>query len=142
MGSYKFEKKKSTLGAVISDAYSDLQTLRDEMQETVDNMEGANMEHLPKYDTASEAVSELDVCDNEPDVPEALADLEVEYSEQVNKRKGRGPSREVRLSNATAMLQAVRDLLNERENDDAADELVQEIDEAADLDVTFPGMYG
>lgn len=142
--SYRIEKRKGTVGAMVGDAFSELQSLRDEMQEIVDNMEGANMGHMPKCEAAGEAVSELESadCDSEPDVPESLAEIEIEYSEQVQRRKGRAVSRAVRCDNAQSMLQAVRDALQERENDEDADELVQAIDAACDMSVEFPGMYG
>lgn len=111
-------------------------------------MSGNNMEHLPKYEVIAEAVSELENHETEPDVPECLADIEVKYSELVQKRKGRGPSRATQLSNAQAMLQAAIDVLEDEDNElikkhaDEADELRQELDEHANFDVEFPGMFG
>lgn len=149
---YKTEVRKTTVSAAIGDAFSEFESLRDEMQDTVDNMSGANMEHLPKYETAEAAVSELDNHTDAPDVPDCVAELEVTYSEQVNKRKGRGPSRDVRLSNAQSMLSAAKDALEafassddvERDEGEAdeADTLVNELDEHTDFSVEFPGMFG
>lgn len=149
---YRTETRKTTVSAAIGDAFSEIENLRDEMQETVDNMSDANMEHLPKYETAEAAVSELASHTDAPDVPDCVAELEVTYSEQVNKRKGRGPSRDVRLSNAQSMLSAVRDAIkvlvnnddvehNEGEADEAGT-LVNELDEHVDFSVEFPGMFG
>src|SRR5215813_7323243 len=39
---------------------AEIESLRDEMQEWQSNMEGASMEHLPKYDEVTEAVDLLD----------------------------------------------------------------------------------
>lgn len=139
--SYKMEKYGTTVGGAVADAFSEFESLREEMQEIVDNMSGANMEHLPKYETAETAVSELDEHTNEPDVPESLKDLDVEYVAMVNRRKGRGPSRGVRLSNAQAMLAAVLAMLDEKEDEDSV-ALREELSEHSDFDVEFPGMFG
>ena len=79
------------------------------------------------------------------------------------RRRGRGPSRDVRLGNATAMLGAAIEAIDaeiERreklEDDDLPEgeaqvnsdrktdmeELRAELDEHADFSVEFPGMYG
>lgn len=142
--SYKVVQRTTTLEAAVQDALSEIEVLRDEMQEIVDNMEGANMEHLPKYEVANDALQELDEhCDLSIDVPAKLQDIKITYGEMVNRRKGRAPSRDVRLSNACAMLSAAIDALDALEDNlDDADELRQEIDEHTDISVEFPGMFG
>lgn len=140
---------KTTVGAAVSDAFLMIQELRDEVSENADNCEGK-----PSEEAWRNAADELDgAADSEPDVPAELADLEVSYHEQVNKDKRRGPSRAVRLSNAVAQLQAVKDLCDNLEDDEgesaealkeAAGQLSSDLDDAINLDgsVDFPGMYG
>lgn len=165
MGSYRSEHRTDSLESAVSSALSEIESLKDEMDEIKSNMENANMEHLPKYETASEAYDALDSA-QEPDVPEAVGELSVEYNEEVNKRKGRGPSRAVRLSNAVAQLQACvaaleyyesarQDIADNEDAETVDQEVAQsEIDEASELrdeletiindveNVEFPGMYG
>src|SRR5258708_6432057 len=117
-GSYKPVERETTIGAAVGDAFSEFQSLQEEMQETADNMSGANMEHLPKYETAEAAASELENHE-EVDVPESLAEKPVKWTETVHKSKWGHPSRAVRLSNAQAMLQAVIDVLEDDKSDDA-----------------------
>lgn len=148
---YKIEQRTTTVGAAISDAWSALQGLRDEMSETADNMEDA-LSGTPKYDAVCEARDGLDGVDNEPDVHDSVSDLPVTYGESVNRRKGRSPSRNVQRDNATAMLGAAKDAIDAHAEDLPADaeekddleslsESVQEMIDAAD-GVEFPGMYG
>ncbi len=164
---YVSKEVKTTVGAAISDGFSAIQELAGEMRETYDNMESANMGHMPKCEQAGEAADELENYDSEPDVPQWLQDLDVSTSEQVNKDKRRGPSRAVRLSNATSLIQAAIDTLNatdygdlaekiatehkdeagfeaptEEDLQSEADSLVSELEDAAGVDVEFPGMFG
>lgn len=159
---YKSRQIETTVAAAIGDAFSAFEELAGEMRETADNMEGANMGHLPKYEAANEAADELENHDSQPDVPEFLQELKVVTSEQVNKNKRRANSRSVRLSNAQLLIQAARDALQEyvdkAEDDieglddkdkpdaeakkDEADQLIADLDEHCEFDVEFPGMFG
>lgn len=159
---YKSKQVETTVEGAIGDAFSMFEELAGEMRETADNMEGANMEHLPKYETASAAADELEGHDSAPEVPEFLRELKIVTFEQVNKNKRRAPSRAVRLSNAQSLMQAARDVLQEyvdkAEDDieglddkdkpdaeakkDEADQLIADLDEHCEFDVEFPGMFG
>lgn len=152
VSAYKAVQQKTTVAAAIGDAYSELQSLRDEMSETADNMQDT-LSQTPKYQAVEEARDTLDgFCDSEPNVPDGVSDLEVTYSEMVNSRKGRGPSRSVRCSNASSMLEAVIEAINAhaedlKDGDDLkgeiqtlADELQEAVDNAGGVE--FPGMYG
>lgn len=164
---YKSVPIETTVAAAISDAFAEFTSLAEEMRETADNMEGANMGHLPKCEAASAAADELENHDSEPDIPEFLGELKVSTFEQRNKNKRRANSRAVRLSNAQGLIQAARDAVQEwhdnadaeLEKDDSdakvdekentledrkseADQLIQDLDEHAEFDVDFPGMYG
>lgn len=157
MSSYKPVTTEYSVADAIANGYSELQSLRDEMQETADNMSGANMEHMPKYETASTTADTLgNFCDDEPEVPEEAGNGRIQVTEMVNKRKGRGPSRQVRLDNAVAMLEAAKAHLEtlqeaaeegegEKETgDDDYQELIDKLDEdiGEASGCEFPGMYG
>lgn len=149
---YKPREFETTVAAAIGDAFAEFTTLHEEMEEGRDNMDGANMSHLPKYETYDNAVSELENHNNEPDVPECIAELKVTATEMVNSNKRRGTSRSMRLSNAQALILAAKTTLEEyagsddpeRKDEDAeaADQLVNDLDEHCDFDVEFPGMFG
>lgn len=148
MGSYKNETRSTTVSAAIGDAMSEIETLKDEMEEQRDNMQGTNLEATPKYEAISEVVDELEGL-SEPDVPESVADLPVMWVESVQRRKGRGASRQVRLGNCTSMLEAAKAVIEEHVDDEGDDDgdlepLVGELDDIIDTcgGVSFPGMYG
>lgn len=168
---YKPRPIKTTVAAAVGDAFSEFQTLAEEMRETADNMENGGMGHLPKCEAASDAADELESHIDEPEVPDCLATIEVEATEMVNKDKRKGPSRDTRLANAQALLEAAKvELENmdtaaflkhrealektrieagldgespgEVELEEKAEELAQELGEHVDFTVDFPGMYG
>lgn len=140
MGSYKIRTQKTDLQSAISDGIAALQSLRDEVQEIVDNASGTNFENSQRIQTFSETADALSYADNEPTLPDELAEVAVEYSESYK----RGHiSRAVQCSNACAMLQAAVDALEAQEHDDAssiAGELEDIISNAEGAE--FPGMYG
>jgi len=138
-----------TIEQALQDAFSEIESLRDEMQEIVDNMSG--MEHLPKYETADTAQQELDSHTECPDVPEVLKNKTIStLTKMVSTRKGRGVGRSMRLGNATSIVKDVIEFLNELENAkdagvdvmQAAKDLADELSEHENIEVEFPGMYG
>lgn len=168
---YKPKTIKLTVADAVSNAFSEFTSLGEEMRETADNMEGANMGHMPKCEAAVAAADELENHADEPEVPDCLASIDVEAVEMVNKDKRKATSRSTRLDNAKNLIQAVtstlgdmdipafeklrEDLLKTKkegaaddevptaeELEEKADELAQELSEHADFDVDFPGMYG
>lgn len=147
-GFYKFVPVKSTVADAISEGFSAIQELRDEMAEQEGNMSGTPAEHTPKYETVQNAQQELDaVADNEPEIPASCGDIECSYSIAVPRRSGKGTGRSYRLSNATAALQAAQEALNNVPEDAAhheeAADLAQTFDDAANVDVSdWPTMYG
>jgi hypothetical protein len=157
---YKFQEVETTIGAAVPDAFSMFEELATEMRETADNMEGANMGHMQKCEDAGTAADELE-NHTELDVPSHIANVKMKYTEMVNKKKRRGPSRSVRLSNAQAMMQSARDAAQAFA--DAADanaedldnlppdqegtreevlQFIADLDEHCEFDVEFPGMFG
>lgn len=160
---YKSVDYSSDVAGAIGDAYSEFQSLRDEMSEWRDSLED-KLSHTQKYEEVSSAADALDgFCDDEPDVPEGL-DGAVKTTQQVSARKGRGESRAVRCSNALSLLGAAIAVVEETiekidgEADEKTGELSEELEEEkATLEelkdhlenaaqeaegVEFPGMYG
>lgn len=150
---YKVVSCKGTLDSAVSDAFSEAESLRDEMEEWKDSLEGTNFERSDKFERISEAYETLnDNCES-PDVSDWLGAFEVEWAEGRKKSiKRRGPSRAARLGNAVQALNAAIDVLREIEEDeelpqdkrDEARELANDIEGKKDeLDgVEFPGMFG
>lgn len=140
MSRYKQDPFTGTVTS-IEDAFSDLQGLLDELQEGLDNMTGTNLEHTSKYNTYSDAVDALSQCVDAPEVPDELQDVSVSYS--LYRQGRRGLPRWARRDNAVAILRAAIDALMdvEGEHQEAAEELAQELEEAAEIaeGVEFPG---
>ena len=160
MGKYKQVREKFTVGEGLDT--SEIESLRDEMQEWVDNMSGTALENTSRYQMAEEAASQLDRVDeirfddiwdtvNNSECPtEDLKNLEYEGVIFKVKSRRQSPSRAYRLSNAISVingaLERLRDFL-EPYTDDEVGEVRKAIDEVEsvvqDLDgVEFPGMYG
>lgn len=135
-----------TIEQALMDAFSAFEELRDEMNEICDNMSG--MEHLPKYQVAEDASSELDSHTDAPEVPKILQEKTIStLTEMVPTRKGRATGRGTRLSNAQQIVNDVVDFLDAaegftKEEVEAAKELSEELSEHQHFDVEFPGMYG
>lgn len=148
---YKTIQRTATISAV-EDAFSELETLGEEMRETYDNMEGANMGHMEKCQRAGEAADTLEQL-QQPDPPASIVDLQITYGEAVNKDKRKGCSRAVRCSNACAVLRAASERAQEWLDDEAnkedesrddVEQFINDIDDIADSaeGVDFPGMFG
>lgn len=148
---YKLIERTTTVIGAIADAYSELSTLLDEMTEKRDAME-EKFSSTQRYQDTSDCVDALEQADvdNEPDVPEAVRDISVKYSESVPTRKSRGTSRSVRCSNSVAMLQAAKDMLEGWSADSEVVEVAEEVESLIEtlgsaityLDgIDFPGMY-
>lgn len=152
--SYKIVNQTGTISSV-SDAVSALTDLGDECREIVDNAEGG-LKETSRIQTFEETAGTLEGI-SEPDVPDCIADVAVEYGEQVPRRKARHPSRAVRCANAVALLQAASESAqqwlddteaapedtNEAERDevqDFIDNLDNIISDAEGCE--FPGMFG
>ena len=93
------------LGSVLSEALSDLQTLRDEVAEVRDNLE-EHFGNTDRYQRYSDAADNLDAADDEPTVPDCLDGVSVTYT-TWSKGGRRGDSRAQRCSNACDMLDAI-----------------------------------
>lgn len=95
----------SALGAW-EDGSSDVRGLQEEMSSWKENLEGNNMEHLPKYDEVSECADVLETVADELegiDFPEVIQDIEVKYTQDTRQS---AQSRAGRLDNALNCLTA------------------------------------
>ena len=162
MAKRKSIQRTSEMEGAVSDAFSEFQSLRDEMNDWKENMEGNNMEHLPKYEEVSEAHDTLEnQADNEPDfpsgnMPEGLSTT-VTWTDLHT--YARSQSRQTRLSDATngldAVISAIRAFLDEHDDEaecwkaddvvsrDDLEQYANDLEEIKDeMDgVSFPGMY-
>lgn len=146
--SYKLNPCIGTVASV-GDAYSALTELGDECREIVDNA-SEGLQQTQRIQTLEETAGVLEGMDDQ-DVPESVRDLPIHYTEFINARKGRSPSRSVRCTNAAAVLYAAAAALEEwlavnAEHDDfddvtsLKDQLENDAGEAENCE--FPGMYG
>lgn len=147
--SYKNETRITTVSAAIADGLSALVELGEECDEAADNF--ASPDH-PKAEAFREVANSLTGLSVSPDdLPEDLADQSVTYSERVPRSKRRAAGRAVRRDNATGMLTAAADALqnwldsNEEHEDwdnvsTIKDELESSVSEAECVE--FPGMFG
>lgn len=154
---YKIVSRETTVSAAVLDAISELEGLRDECQEIVDNASDG-LRETQRIQTLEETANTLDGALQDLDVPTAVEGLTVKYSEQVNKDKRSGPSRAVRCANAVSMLEAaisaVEEKLEEYDSDEESEEvkvekeelelLRDDIQQMADevSGCEFPGMFG
>ena len=152
---YKTQKETGSVGDAVSSGFGELESLRDEVQEIVNNASGTGLENTSRIQTFEETASSLDGVDSEPDVPAILEGTQVGYIVMVSRR---GTSRAVRCSNAVSALQAAVDAANdflevERGKPEAErrDELIDEVEEFSNsvqevIDnaegAEFPGMFG
>ncbi len=149
--SYKTQEYKTTVSGAVSEAFGELQSLRDEMDEICGNME-EKFSQTERYQRYEEARGTLgNYADSEPEAHEDVAERDVVCSVLVHVRKKASPSRSVRLSNAVSLLQAAAGSLEEwvetcedTDLEEEVDRFVTEIQEVADevSQVEFPGMFG
>lgn len=150
---YKMVMKADTIENAVSDAFSEVDMIADEMGEWRDSLE-ERLSHTSKFEMVQEAADTLDQHRDAPDVDPLFAGMKVDYGIGVPKPKKYVASRMSRLGNAVQALNACVETLNdfadtdeegrsEADQDKArelADELQQHIDELEGVE--FPGMYG
>jgi len=146
----------TTVSAAVEDGFSALDELREECGEIVNNATGGLAE-TQRVQTFGETESSLQDAGSPPGVPEALAELEVTYTE--DRRRSRSTSRATRCAEACAVLEAVVSALDDFEaampekdkRSEAQQELAGELeglrnqvqDMIGSAEVCeFPGMYG
>ena len=155
---------RSTLEALVCDAYCAVEGLRDELTEWQESLESNDMEHLPKYEEVSEtamqleqAVDELDTLNNlVGDLPDEIQNQMLDYTYDSRLKAG---ARWGRLYNGQVMAQTVldagRDALEtaQKKADEAETDLPEQMEELEEAlnswedaitttqEVCFPGMY-
>jgi len=146
MAKRKFTNHTATIADALSDAIGELTSLAEEAREVCDNMP-ESLQQSSRYEALDNAASELEGI-QEPDVPDALGAVEVKYSQEAPRSARRGLSRNSRVANAVAQLEAVWEKLDEMctadENNEEADGLRSDVDDIKGTaeGVEFPGMYG
>lgn len=105
---YKTVVLEMTIEGAVSDAFSDLESLRDEMTDWRDAMED-KLSHTDKYSQVSDTADALDVVDNTIDVPAEIQGVAIQAGQMVNRNKRKGCSRSVRCSNVGMLLEAAKE---------------------------------
>jgi len=153
----------STIGGAIEQGLSIIEELKDEIEEVVSNMEQSEgLSQTSRYATLDETKSTLEDNYDAFDVHDLLADVPCTYTEDQRRRES--STRQGRMDNALAALNAARDAaqtwmddnpledaigtreeLDEREEAlSNAEEVINTLDERiGNLEsCEFPGMYG
>ncbi len=82
----KGERAKLLTGTILGafeGGQSDVEGLKEEINEWKDSLEGNGMEHLPKYEEVSECADALDSANDtleSLEVPECIQDIDVSYT--------------------------------------------------------------
>lgn len=149
--SRKSHQQTTSVADAIGHAWSEIQSLAEEVREIVDNASGTGLENTQRIQTLGETADVLEGLD-EPEVPDALDGTTVSFSEQLPTRRDRGLSRAARASNAesaiSAAAEAARAWLEETNEESdayaAVEQLADDLESAAsDLSsAEFPGMFG
>jgi hypothetical protein len=99
----------TTVSAALEGGTTDVSDLKSEIEDWKDNLEGNNMEHLPKFEEVQECFdvleSGVDALEN-LEVPDCLSDLSVSLT--IDTRQS-AQSRSGRMSNAVAHLYAAKE---------------------------------
>lgn len=116
-----------TAQGCFEDGKSDVEGLKEEMDEWANSLESNNMEHLPKYEEVTECRDALEAALDRMEsieVPEVLGEVEVTYTQDTRKS---ATSRSSRLDNARNQLEAAQaaaeQWLDENEELEATDDL-------------------
>jgi len=145
---------KGTPSGLIQDAFTDIEGLKDEMEEWKESLEGANLEHLPKYEEVEQAVECLDQATQE-DFSDTIKVIEDRFDEQlgtietiVMHPRRRYATRAIRLALAVGPAEQVIETIEAKlDEDNQADaEFQVQLDEIKDAlesanEVDFPSMY-
>lgn len=146
--SYKTVEREDTILTAIEDAMSEIESLKDEMNENRDN--APNDELGQKWGDIADELDNLTEFD-EGQIHEKLQDLHCSYPELVHKRKGRGLSRNARYQNASSALHGALAALENCDIDEIDEVDQEELDEAMSHiqeivdslpEVDFPTMFG
>src|SRR6266481_2797612 len=109
MAKYRTARQKSTVGEALDAAVGEVETLLEEIGDTVSGWEGTALENTSRFEAASTARDSLDELHgqlNDLAFPERFAILEVEWDAQTAAPSAQ-VSRAVRVTNAVNTLCAV-----------------------------------
>jgi hypothetical protein len=123
---------QADLAGALGDGTSEVEELKNEMEEWAESLESNSMEHLPKYDEVTEAKDALEAgLDTLQgiEVPEFLESIDASYTQDTRRK---AQSRSYRLGNATNAIEAAKDAANSwlEENDEL--ELMSDADAIED----------
>ena len=141
----KREKYTTTIGELISDAYSEVESLAGEVRDWYDNLP-ESFQSGDKGDRLSEAADALENISDSTDLPQPVSDYKVVYYPSLD-----SSSRADRASDAAAMLRAavegiddyIEDQGEKFKDDDGLEGTKGELENHADEieGVEFPGMF-
>jgi len=145
----KFKAIECTVAEAVSNGFSELQALAEEIREIVDNAEGG-LAQTQRIQTLSDTADTLEQL-SEPTIEGNIAEIKVTYLESQPRGK-RGLSRRARCENAISALDAVIAALQEKADElpdesDAKEELEGLVNELEDAKgnaegCEFPGKFG
>lgn len=123
---YKTAQYTGTVSGAIEGAVSDVEGLKDDIDNWKSNMESASMEHMPKYDEVSECYDALEELHGELEgidldsLPDDIKNASITYT--VMSPYGRkAPPRWMQLSNAESAASAAKDRI-EAARDEASEQ--------------------
>ena len=137
---------QTTLEGIVSDAYSEIDELASEMREWHDGM-GENLQCSSNGEAVGEAADALENCQDQPDIPESIEDLELTFLPclKITSRAARASEAASMLRDAASRIEGhiESSSLSQEDEDDfqgIVDHMVNHADELET--VSFPGMYG
>lgn len=141
--SYRTDEKTSSVQNAIENAMSEIESLKEEMEENRDN--APNDELGQKWGDVADELSGVTLFQEEQ-LNSELGDLECSYPELSHRRKGRGLSRNARAALEGALLALENcdiDGIKGVEQDEL-DEAISHVQEIVDSlpEVEFPTMFG
>lgn len=153
---YKITTVTSTLTDALS-AYQGVEDLREQMTEWRENMDNAEMSHMPKYEEVEACCEVLDryddlqqECDELAEMLEGTSlDATPVSSQEMTPYKGRGYPRWMQMSNSLGPVQAACARVTQEENGIHQEALADAIEKAAEIEgiceelegAEFPGMF-
>lgn len=126
---------RSTVEGAFEDGKSEVESLKEEIGEWKENLEGNSMEHLPKYDEVSECSDALDAAMDifdGIDFPSCISDTKVTYTMDTRQSAG---SRSGRLSNAQNALDAAKSQAESWLDENPELEFVEEDENSEGMDL-------
>lgn len=148
MGRKKPREETQSIESAVSAAFSDIEGLKDELQEWYDNLP-QGPQNGSKGDMLQEAIGALE-GDSEPTVPSEVGSFDVTYNVTTGARLSRADRRDNAVAALSAVASYIENYLSEMDEDEAeggTDELETfktECEEAVSNweGVEFPGMFG